>query len=169
MPDEKAGPDAGANPFGELVKLAVAAQERSLKVAQSWSDALLQNVKDQTEDSRANLTTLATSLGAMEKALESQEQTNQAIRQSLDGYRQIVERYVAAQERTARLVQEAVDELKAATQGQLEAARVFLTPPPSVAASAEPFTEMLQAWNKAVSQMMQAAAPPTGASGGGKR
>ena len=161
MPDATAGPEAGANPFGEMVKLAVAAQERSLQVAQSWSEALLRTLKEQAEDSRANLTTLATSLGAMERALESQEETNKAIRQSLEGYRQIVERYAAAQERTARLVQDAVNDLKTATEGQLEAARAFMTPPPALAASAEPFTEMLNAWNAAVSQMMRAATPPT--------
>jgi hypothetical protein len=160
MPDDTAGQEAGANPFGELVKLTVAAQERSLQVAQSWSDALLATLKDQTEDSRANLTTLADSLRAMEKALESQEETNKAIRQSLDGYRTIVERYAAAQERTAKLVQDAVEDLKNAAQGQLEAAKAFMTPPPAVAASAEPFTEMLNAWNTAVSQMMRAATPP---------
>ena len=160
MPDATAGQEAGANPFGELVKLTVAAQERSMELAQGWSDALLTTLKDQTEDSRANLATLSDSLGAMEKALESQEETNKAIRQSLEGYRTIVERYAAAQERTAKLVQDAVDDLKRATEGQLEAARAFMTPPPAVAASAEPFTEMLNAWNAAVSQWMRAATPP---------
>jgi hypothetical protein len=160
MPDARAGQETGANPFGELVKLTVAAQERSMQLAQGWSDALLTTLKDASEDSRANLATLSSSLGAMEKALESQEETNKAIRRSLEGYREIVERYAAAQERTARLVQDAVDDLKKATQGQLEAARAFMTPPAAVAASAEPFTEMLNAWNAAVSQMLKAATPP---------
>ena len=65
----------------------------------------------------------------MERALASQEETNRALRQSLEGYRQIVDRYATAQERTARLVQTAVDDLNAAGEGQMEAARALLTPP----------------------------------------
>jgi hypothetical protein len=162
MSEAQPDPKPGANPFGEMVKLAVAAQERSLKVAQSWSDALLTTLKEQSEDSRANLATLSSSLGAMERAVASQEETNRAIRQSLEGYREILDRFTAAQERSSRLVQTAVDDLKAATQGQLEAARALLTPPPAVAATAEPFTEMLQAWNAAFRQLMSAAVPPSG-------
>jgi hypothetical protein len=62
-------------------------------------------------------------------ALASQEETNRALRRSLEGYRQIIDRYVAAQERTARLVQTSVDDLKAAGDGQMEAARALLSPP----------------------------------------
>ena len=46
-----------------------------------------------------------------------------------EGYRQIIDRYVAAQERTARLVQTSVDDLKAAGDGQMEATRALLSPP----------------------------------------
>ena len=122
-------PAAGANPFGELAKFALAATERNMALARSWSDALLTTLKEQSEDARATLTTLAASLEAMERALASQEETNRALRQSLEGYRQLVDRYAAAQERTAGLVQSAVDDLKAAGEGQMEAARALLTPP----------------------------------------
>jgi ABC-type transporter Mla subunit MlaD len=165
MSEATPDPKPGANPFGEMVKLAVAAQERSMKVAQSWSDALLTTLKEQSEDSRANLATLASSLKAMERALESQEETNRAIRQSLEGYREILDRFTAAQERSTRLVQTAVDDLKTATEGQLQAARALLTPPAAVTATAEPFTGMLQAWNEAFRQLMSAATPPPGQGG----
>ena len=122
-------PAAGANPFGELAKFALVATERNMALARSWSDALLTTLKEQSEDARANLTALAASLEAMERALASQEETNRALRQSLEGYRQLVDRYAAAQERTAGLVRTAVDDLKAAGEGQMEAARALLTPP----------------------------------------
>jgi DNA repair exonuclease SbcCD ATPase subunit len=160
-------PKPGANPFGEMVKLAVAAQDRSLKVAQSWSDALLTTLREQSEDTRANLAALASSLGAMERALASQEESNRAIRQSLEGYREILDRFAAAQDRSATLVQTAVDSLKSATEGQLQAAKALLTPPSAVAATAEPFTEMLQAWNAAFRQMLSAAVPSSGQGGRG--
>ena len=122
-------PAAGANPLGELAKFVLAATERNMALARSWSDALLAMLKEQSEDARATLTTLAASLEAMERALASQEETNRALRQSLEGYRQLVDRYAGAQERTARLVQSAVDDLKAAGEGQMAAARALLAPP----------------------------------------
>jgi hypothetical protein len=143
---------AGANPFGELAKFALAATERNMALARSWSDALLTMLKEQSEDARTTLTTLAASLEVMERALAGQEETNRALRQSLEGYRQIVDRYVAAQERTARLVQTAVDDLKAAGEDQLEAARAMLTPPTwatGATAATEPFTQMMKAWTDA--------------------
>jgi len=82
----------------------------------------------------------------MERTLTSQEETNRALRQSLEGYRQLVEGYAAAQERTARLVQTSVDDLNAAGQGQMEAARALLTPPTVASAATEPFMQMMQAW-----------------------
>jgi chromosome segregation ATPase len=135
-------PAAGANPFGELAKFALAATERNMALARSWSDTLLTTLKEQSEDARANLTTLAASLEAMERALASQEETNRALRQSLEGFRQVVDRYAAAQERTAGLVQSAVE-------GQMEAARALLTPPTGAAAATEPFTQVMQAWTDA--------------------
>jgi ABC-type transporter Mla subunit MlaD len=142
-------PAAVANPFGELAKFALAATERNMALARSWSDMLLTTLKEQSEDARANLTTLAASLEAMERALASQEETNRALRQSLEGFRQVVDRYAAAQERTAGLVQSAVDDLKAAGEGQMEAARALLTPPTGATAATEPFTQMMQAWTDA--------------------
>ena len=68
-------PAPGANPFGELAKFALAATERNMALARSWSDALLTTLKEQSEDARATLTTLAASLEAMERALASQEET----------------------------------------------------------------------------------------------
>jgi chromosome segregation ATPase len=149
MSETTPDPAAGVNPFGELAKFALAATERNMALARSWSDMLLTTLKEQSEDARANLTTLAASLEAMERALASQEETNRALRQSLEGYRQVVDRYAAAQERTARLVQTAVDDLKAAGEGQMEAARALLTPPTGAAAATEPFTQVMQAWTDA--------------------
>ena len=145
-------PAGGAGPFGELAKLALAATERNMALARSWSDALLTTLKEQSEDARSTLTTLAASLEAMERALASQEETNRALRQSLAGYREIVDRYAAAQERTARLVRTAVDDLKAVGEGQMEAARAMLTPPTwatGATAVTEPFTQIMKAWTDA--------------------
>ena len=54
-------PAAGANPFGELAKFALAATERNMALARSWSDALLTTLKEQSEDAQATLTIVAAS------------------------------------------------------------------------------------------------------------
>ena len=156
MPAKKPDPGAGANPFGELAKFALSATERNTTLARNWSDALLTTLKEQSDDARAALTTLTASLEAMERALASQEETNRALRQSLEGYRQLVDRYAGAQERTARLVQGAVDDLKAAGEGQMEAAKALLTPPgwaTGATAATEPFTQLMQTWTDAFTRL----------------
>ena len=156
MPD----PAAGANPFGELAKFALAATERNSALARNWSDALLTTLKEQSEEARASLASLTASLEAMEQTLTSQEHTNRAMRESLDAYRQIVDRYAAMQERTARLVQTAVDDLKVAGEGQMQAARALLVPPTGATAATEPFTQMMQPWIDAFSRFGGESAGP---------
>ena len=131
MPD----PAAGANPFGELAKFALAATERNTALARNWSDTLLTTLKEQSDEARSALATLTAALEAMERTLTSQEETNRAMRESLDAYRQIIDRYAAMHERTARLVQTAVDDLKAAGEGQMEAAKAMLLPPAAATAA----------------------------------
>ena len=138
-------PAATANPFGELAKFALAATERNTALARNWSNALLTMLEEQSEAALANLRAMTVALEAMERTLTSQEETNRAMRQSLESYRQLVDGYAATQERTARLVQSAVDDLKAAGEGQMEAARAMLMPP-TAAAGTEPFAQMMQAW-----------------------
>ena len=122
-------PAAGANPFGELAKFALAATERNMALARSWSDALLTTLKEQSEDVRAPKRPWPPRWRRWSGRWPARRATTRALRQSLEGYRQLVDRYAAAQERTARLVQTAVDDLKAAGEGQMEAATALLTPP----------------------------------------
>lgn len=142
-------PDSAFNPFGEVAKFALAATERNMALARDWSEALLTTLKEQADDARTVLTTLAASLEAMDRTLTSQEETNRALRQSLEGYRQLVDRYAAAQERTAALVQTAADDLTKAGDGQVEAARALLAPQTGSTAATESFTQMMQAWTDA--------------------
>jgi ABC-type transporter Mla subunit MlaD len=147
------GPGAGVQPFGDLARLVVATQERSLGLAQAWSDSMLQLVREQVEGNRAVLEALVSSLAAMERALAAQEETNRALRESLEAHREVVERAGAAQERSLQLVQTAADNLAAVTKAQLEAARAVLSPPGGS-------LELLQEWNDAVRRLFEAASPP---------
>lgn len=158
MSGTKPDPAAGANPFGELAKFALAATERNTALSRDWSDALLTTLKEQSEAAQASLAALTAALEAIERTLASQEETNRAMRESLESYRQLIDRYTAPQELTAGLVQKAVDELKAAGEGQMEAARALFMPPVGATAATEPFTNMMQAWIDAFTRF----------SGGGK-
>ena len=145
----------GALPFGEIARATVAAQERSLELAQAWAEALRELVAGQAEGGRAVLEALSSTLTATERALASQEEANRALRQSLEAYRDVVERAGATQERSARLVQAALESFTSTTQAQLELARAMLAP--LGAAQPEAFGNLVQSWNDAFLRLLEAA------------
>jgi chromosome segregation ATPase len=144
----------GAHPFGEIARATVAAQERSLELAQVWSDSLRELVADQAEGGRAALEALTSTLAATERALASQEEANRALRQSLEAYREVIDRASATQERSARLVQAALESFAAATQAQLELTRAFLVP---LGGQPEALGSLVQGWNDAFLRLLEAA------------
>ena len=144
----------GAHPFGEIAKATVSAQERSLELAQAWSDSLRELVTNQAEGGRAALEALTSTLAATERALAGQEEANRALRQSLEAYREVIERASATQERSARLVQAALDSFAATTQAQLELTRAFLVP---LGRQPEAFGSLVQGWNDAFLRLLEAA------------
>jgi ABC-type transporter Mla subunit MlaD len=143
----------GSHPFGEIAKATVAAQERSLELAQTWSDSLRELVTDQAEGGRAALEALTSTLAATERALAGQEQANRALRQSLEAYREVIERASATQERSARLVQAALESFATTTQAQLELTRAFLVP---LGRQPEAFGSLVQGWNDAFLRLLEA-------------
>ena len=144
----------GTHPFGEIARATVAAQERSLELAQVWSDSLRELVADQAEGGRAALEALTSTLAATERALASQEEANRALRQSLEAYREVIDRASATQERSARLVQAALESFAAVTQAQLELTRAFLVP---LGGQPEALGSLVQGWNDAFLRLLEAA------------
>ena len=145
---------SGAHPFAEIARATVAAQERSLELAQAWSDSLRELVADQAEGGRAALEALTSTLTATERALASQEEANRALRQSLEGYREVIDRAGATQERSTRLVQAALESFATTTQAQLELTRAFLVP---LGRQPEAFGSLVQGWNDAFLRLLEAA------------
>ncbi|HEU4897822.1 MAG TPA: hypothetical protein VFX88_09665 [Actinomycetota bacterium] len=143
-----------AHPFAEIARATVAAQERSLELAQAWSGSLQQLISDQAEGGRAALGALTSTLAATERALASQEEANRALRQSLEAYRAVIERATATQERSTRLVMTALESFTATTQAQLELTRAFLAP---LSAQPEAFGSIVQGWNDAFLRLLEAA------------
>jgi chromosome segregation ATPase len=144
----------GAHPFAEIARATLAAQERSLELAQAWSDSLREPVADQAEGGRAALEALTSTLAATERALASQEEANRALRQSLEACREVIERASATQERSSRLVQAALENFAATTQAQLELTRAFLVP--LGGAQPEAFGSLVQGWNDAFLRLLEA-------------
>jgi hypothetical protein len=148
-----AGEGLGGQPFGEIARAIVAAQEQSLELARVWSESLRELVADQAEGGRAALEALSATLTATQRALASQEEANRALRQSLEAYQQVVERAGATQERSSRLVQAALDSFATTTQAQLELARALLVPLP---AEPEALGDLVQSWNAAFLRLLEA-------------
>jgi ABC-type transporter Mla subunit MlaD len=148
-----AGEGLGAHPFAEIARATVAAQERSLELAATWTESLRELVGDQAEGGRAVLEALSSALTATERTLASQEEANRAMRQSLEAFREVVERASAAQERSTRLVQAALESFTTATQAQLELARAMVVP---LGAQPEAFGDLVQSWNAAFLRLLEA-------------
>jgi ABC-type transporter Mla subunit MlaD len=144
----------GAHPFAEIARATVAAQERSLELAATWTESLRQLVADQAEGGRAVLEALSSTLAATEQALAGQEAANRALRQSLEAYRDVVERAGATQERSTKLLQAALETFTATTQAQLELARAMLAP---LGTQPEAFGKLVQSWNDALLRLLEAA------------
>jgi len=128
---------------------------------QDWSDNLLQTFRSQVEGQQAMLTSVRTSLEAMEATLAGQEATNRAIRQSLEGYRQAVANASSAQEGQVRLIEGALGALQETVNGQLQAAQAVSAP---MAAPFKAMQDLSQQWLTAYQRLLQ---PPssTGSSG----
>ena len=145
----------GNHPFAEIARATVAAQERSLELAQAWTGSLRELVADQAEGGRVVLEALSSTLTATERALASQEEANRALRQSLEAYRDVVERATATSERSTRLIQTALESFADTTRAQLELARAMLAP--LGAAQPEAFGNLVQSWNDAFLRLLEAA------------
>jgi len=63
-----AGEGFGALPFGEVARATVAAEERSLELAQAWAETLRELVADQVEGGQAALEGFTTTQAQLELA-----------------------------------------------------------------------------------------------------
>src|ERR671929_231372 len=108
---------------------AVAAQQRSVGLAQDWAESVIETYKSQAESYRALTDAMASSMEALERTLKSQEETNRALKESLDAYRNVVESASETQERNMQLAQNFFDDVVQTLRGQLESSRSLLLEP----------------------------------------
>ena len=133
---------------------AVAAQQRSIGVAQDWAESVIETYRSQAESYRALTDAMRTSMEALERTLKSQEETNRAIKESLDAYRNVVESASQTQERNMELAQNFFDDVVGTLRNQLESSRSLLLEPATK--QQEFFQNVTQEWIDAYVRLLNA-------------
>ena len=146
--------EAGMRSVQDVLGGAVAAQQRSVSLAQDWTQGVIDSYKNQAESYQSLMEAMRSSLDALETTLKSQEETNRALRQSLDAYKSALENASHAQERNMQLAQRFFDDVVGTLQGQLESSRSLLVEP--AARQQEFFQNITQEWLDAYMKLLNA-------------
>ena len=122
--------EAFGEPYREVVRNAVDAQQRSVQLAQGWVEGVTGLLESQAEANRALIRAMQSHTRAVEEAIKSQERTSRALAESLESYKEVIERNTALQENSTKLVQgffgDVTSELRDGMQGSQEVARTLM-------------------------------------------
>ena len=155
MANEPQNPaEAGLRAMQAAVGGAVAAQQRSVGLAQDWAQNVIETYRSQAESYRALTDAMTSSMEALERTLKSQEETNRALKESLDSYRDVVESASETQERNLELAQNFFDTVVETLRDQLESSRSLLLEP--AARQQELFQNLTQEWIDAYVRLLNA-------------
>lgn len=146
--------EAGLRAMQDAVGGAVAAQQRSMGLAQDWSESVIETYRSQAESYRALTDAMSSSMTALQRTLESQEETNRALKESLDAYRNVVESASETQERNLQLAENFFNNIVETLQGQLQSSRSLLLEP--AARQQEFFQNVTQEWIEAYARLLNA-------------
>jgi wobble nucleotide-excising tRNase len=155
MTDRPQNPaEAGLRAMQDAVGGAVSAQQRSMGLAQDWSESVIETYKSQAESYRALTDAMSSSMTALQRTLESQEETNRALKESLDSYRNVVESASETQERNLQLAENFFNNVVETLQSQIESSRSLLLEP--AARQQEFFQNVTQEWIDAYTKLLNA-------------
>ncbi len=122
--------EAFGEPYREVVRSAVDAQQRNVQLAQGWVESVTGLLESQAEANRALTRAMESHTNAVEEAIKSQERTSRALAESLEAYREVIERNTALQEQSTNLIQsffgDVTTELREGMQGSQEVARTLM-------------------------------------------
>ena len=122
--------EAFGEPYREVVRNAVDAQQRSVQLAQGWVEGVTGLLESQAEANRALTRAMEGHTKAVEEAIRSQERTSRALAESLESYKEVIERNTALQENSTKLLQgffgDVTSELREGMQGSQEVARSLM-------------------------------------------
>ena len=144
--------EAGLKAVQDAVGGAVSAQQRSMGLAQDWSESLIETYRSQAESYRALTDAMSSSMTALQRTLESQEETNRALKESLDSYRKVVESASETQERNMELAENFFSNIVETLRDQLESSRSLLLEP--AAQQQEFFQNLTQEWMDAYVKLL---------------
>ncbi|QIN79891.1 hypothetical protein GBA65_16675 [Rubrobacter marinus] len=145
---------AGLKSMQDMLGGAVAAQQRSVSMAQDWTQGVIDSYKNQAESYRALMEAMRSSIAALETTLKSQEETNKALRQSLEAYKGAIENASQTQERNMELAKNFFDDVVDTLRGQIESSRTLLLEP--AAKQQEFFQSVTQEWLDAYMRLLNA-------------
>ena len=122
--------EAFGEPYREVVRNAIGAQQRNVQLAQGWVEGMTGLLESQAEANRALTRAMESHTRAVEEAIKSQERTSRALAESLESYKEVIERNTALQENSTKLVQgffgDVTSELREGMQGSQEVARSLM-------------------------------------------
>ena len=122
--------EAFGEPYREVVRSAVDAQQRNVQLAQGWVESVTGLLESQAETNRALTRAMEAHTNAVEEAIRSQERTSRALAESLDAYKDVIERNTAVQEKSTDLVQsffgDVTGELREGMQSSQEVAKTLM-------------------------------------------
>ena len=122
--------EAFGEPYREVVRGAVEAQQRNIQLAQGWVESVTGVLESQAEANRALSRAMESHTKAVEEAIKSQERTGRALAESLEAYRDVIERNMVLQEKSTNLVQgffgDVTSELREGMQSSQEVARSLM-------------------------------------------
>src|SRR5215217_1778855 len=121
--------EAGLKAMQDAMGGVVASQQRSVGLAQDWAESVIASYK-------------------------SQEETNRALKESLDAYRNVVESASETQERNMELAQNFFDDIVETLRGQIESSRALLLEPAT--RQQEFFQNVTQEWIDAYVRLLNA-------------
>jgi DNA anti-recombination protein RmuC len=145
--------EAGLKAVQDAVGGAVAAQQRSVGLAQDWAGGVIETYRSQAESYRALTDAMTSSMTALQRTLESQEETNRALKESLDAYRNVVESASETQERNIQLAENFFGSVVETLRDQLESSRSLLLEP--AAKQQELFQNLTQEWMDAYMSLLK--------------
>ncbi len=146
--------EAGLKSMQDVFGGAVAAQQRSVGMAQDWTQGVIESYKSQAESYQSLMEAMKSSMAALETTLKSQEETNKALRQSLDAYKNALENASQTQERNMELAQRFFNDIVDTLRAQLESSRSLLLEP--AAKQQEFFQSISQEWLDAYMKLLNA-------------
>lgn len=124
---EKQGPEAAGRlteAFGEsyqtVMKSAVDAQQRNIRLAQGWVENLTGLMESQAETNRALTRAMESYVKVVDEAMKSQERTNRALADSMESYKEVVDKVYTLQEKNAKLTQGFLESITGELKSQAE-------------------------------------------------